>query len=103
MFKITRKQKRNDQSIAFFDPKNSMSEEVRNHIQQNYILTGKLLLSEDELSQDGLTLTTVIFWDSESSAREFGNDPVVSENLFKSGKSFTSDNNIELSITEEVL
>jgi hypothetical protein len=66
-----------------------------------YILTGKLLNAETNISEDGLTLTTMLIWDSQASSDAWRNDPIVQEQFVQVMKSYHAANGITVVRTEE--
>jgi len=57
----------------------SQPEDYRLHVGKNYIFTGKIISRQESLSEDGLILTVITYWDSEESRSEYVNDPVIVE------------------------
>ncbi len=84
MFRSIRKQVRPNTSVVFFDPPTAATTtpEFKQYMWENYMSTGKLITIDNTLSEDGLSLVNTTIWDSEASAIQFKDDPVVVQNLF---------------------
>jgi hypothetical protein len=63
--------------VEFFSVNDSQHEAFRTNWGTKYLLTGKVMLAEIDLSSDKLTQTIVHAWDSEESFKESIADPVV--------------------------
>ncbi len=83
MYQITKKQVRSSTEVAFYSPATSttLAEEHKRRFYEKYVLTGKQISVANEVSEDGLTQTTIAVWISEEAANEFLNDPEMVHHL----------------------
>jgi hypothetical protein len=70
-------QTRPNKDIAFWSASEHGSSEYIKYVRASYFETGKIKKTENSLSDDGLTLTTKVSWDSEHAFLEFRNDNKV--------------------------
>ena len=101
MFIVTRKQIRPSINVPFFSPENCMqnSQEFKDYVYENYILTEKMLYTSKEVSESGLELVTTIVWSKREYAEGYWQDPFIVENLANLKKEYIEKNNI----TEEIV
>ena len=99
MFQTIRKQIRPNTSVEFYSPEKSpnITKSILKHQFQNYILTGKQIDVVKEISEDGLTQTITILWESKQAQQEFVNDPVM-QTMINDSESYRLANNITLEI-----
>ena len=96
MFKETRKQTRPDTNVQFWtvqtDP--AVTDEFRNYFYENYVLTGKFISTMSEISNDGLSMTMIAIWNSESDYTDSTNDPAIQAGLRNNANAWWTANNI---------
>jgi hypothetical protein len=93
MFKIIKKQVRPNTSVNFYAPTDA---DLRAYLLENYIRTGKMQVPETVISQDGLEQSTTVLFASEETAREWKNDPVVTEKHHTPLEAYCAANGIDL-------
>jgi hypothetical protein len=103
MFRTIVKHTRPNTSVEFFNPKNSslVSDETRLHIRNNYIVTGKIVHSEEVISEDGLSMTITAIFQNEATYNEWMNDTIITEQLRGVGNSYREANGISSVIESE--
>ena len=96
MYRVITKHTRPNTSVEFFNPKTStlVTDEVKNYIGKNYIVTGKLVHSEETLSENGLDLNLTAIYQDEASCNEFKNDTTIIEQFFAIGTAYREANGI---------
>jgi hypothetical protein len=96
MYRVITKHTRPNQTVDFFSPKTStlVSEETRLHIRDNYIVTGKIVHSEDSLSENGLELTITAIYQDEATYNEWKNDTIIINGMYNIGLAFRETNGI---------
>lgn len=72
MFILTKKSIRPSTNVEFYATTN----EYLLHFKSTYVVSGKIISSVKEISDDQLTLTMKITWDSMQSYLDYNNDPV---------------------------
>lgn len=97
MWQVVRKQVRPNTSVEFYDPTTSstLDRNVLRYFFQNYIVTGKHIDVTKTVSEDGLTQTITVLWESQEAETEFTNDPMTSV-LLEDGQSYRTANSISL-------
>jgi|688.fasta_scaffold657285_2 hypothetical protein len=104
MFIVTKKQIRPNTSVEFFSIKDypQIQEVFKQYMYQTYMSTGKLLASDETISEDGLTKTVVTWWLDEQSANEWTADPICSANFTNLYKQHCQDNGITISVESRI-
>jgi hypothetical protein len=99
MWQIVRKQVRPNTNVEFYDPTTSstLDRNILRYFFQNYIVTGKHIDVTKTLSEDGLTQTITVLWESQEAETEFTNDPMTAI-MFDDGQNYRTANNISLEI-----
>lgn len=99
MFKTIRQQIRPNTSVEFYSPDQSpnLAEAMFKHQYKTYIQTKKQLKVTKDLSEDGLTQTVTIFWESREAAKEYANDPII-QDMIKDSENYRNAHGIELKI-----
>lgn len=99
MFIITKKSMRNADSIPFYD----MPATAGIYFREKFILTGKFIKMDRQLSDNKLILTTITSWKSHQDFLDFMADEFCQENVIDPNNRYDIDNNIETeySVTEE--
>lgn len=100
-FKIKRIQKRPSTDILFFHETNLISNDYEVYFAKNYRETKKIISFFKELSDDKLTVTTIIEWQSEDALVEFLNDPFCQEKYLKISAEYELQNNVKTEIYTE--
>ena len=97
MWQIVRKQVRPNTSVDFYDPTTSttLDKNILRYFFQNYILTGKHIDVAKAVSEDGLTQTITVLWESQEAEAEFANDPQTVA-LYDDGQNYRTANGISL-------
>lgn len=102
MYKLTNVQTRPNTSVAFWTKDHpALTQEYSTYYKDNYIVTGKHLSFDTEVSPDGLVLTTTIIWDTEASAISWKEDPVVITNFFTPQTTYFQESGISITRTEQ--
>mgnify|MGYP000132306783 CR=1 FL=1 len=96
MFKVVKIQTRPNTSVPFWQGRNdpALTDEFRNYFYENYVLTGKFISVNPEVSSDGLELTNTMIWNSEADWQSMLADPVVQEGLIDKAKAHIAAQNI---------
>jgi hypothetical protein len=96
MYRVITKHTRQSQTVDFFSPKTStlVSDETRAHIRNNYVITGKIVNSEDSLSENGLELTIEAIYQDEATYNEWRNDTTITEGIYAIGTAYREANGI---------
>jgi hypothetical protein len=106
MYRVTIKHTRPNQTVDFFSPKTStlVSDETRAYIRNNYVVTGKIVHSEDSMSENGLELTIAATYQDEATYNEWKNDTVITQGVYNIGTAYREANGIasELISAEEI-
>jgi hypothetical protein len=99
MWQVVRQQSRPNTSVEFYDPANSttLDRNVLKYVFQNYIVTGKHIDVTKTVSEDGLTQTITVLWESQEAETEFTNDPNTAP-IFEDGQNYRTANNITLEV-----
>jgi hypothetical protein len=96
MIQLTVKEIRPNTSVNFFegiqDP--SVDQSIRDYFFENYIETGKLIATEKNLSEDGLTLTKIMIWNSDQDRQDFIKDPFLIQHMHSKKSKYNAENNI---------
>ena len=97
MWQVVRKQVRPNTTVEFYDPSTSstLDRSILQYFFQNYILTGKHIDVTKTVSEDGLTQTITVLWESQEAETEFTNDPNTAP-IFEDGQNYRTVNNITL-------
>jgi hypothetical protein len=75
------KQTRATLDIQFWSSKHSATADSLKYIKEKYVDTSKIKKTDNTVSEDGLTLTTRTFWNSEKDFFEFRNDQRIIEDF----------------------
>ena len=96
MYRVIIKHTRPSQSVEFFNPKTStlVSDETRAHIRNNYVVTGKIVNSEESISPDGLDLTIAVVYQDEATYDAWKSDTVIVEGVYNIGVAHRESNGI---------
>jgi hypothetical protein len=99
MWQVVRKQVRPNTTVEFYDPSTSstLDRSILQYFFQNYILTGKHIDVTKTVSEDGLTQTITVLWESQEAEIEFTNEPMQAM-LLEDGQNYRSANGISLEI-----
>jgi hypothetical protein len=97
MWQVVRKQIRSNTSVEFYDPTTSVTldKNILKYFFQHYIMTGKHIDVTKAVSEDGLTQTITVLWESQAAETEFTNDSMTSI-LLEDGQNYRSANGISL-------
>lgn len=93
MYQVIREQKRPNIDVSFFSI-TSCGQEVVDYWNNEIIGTGKQISNIHTLSEDGLTLTSVILFKSKEAWQEMISDRYLNENLFVAQDAYNKDNSI---------
>lgn len=105
MYIVTKKQVRPNQTVDFFNISSPLiSLEAKEYYKNNYKLTGKLVYVDVGLSDDGLTQTASMMWESKQVYDEFMADPIIGAQIRDISDEYRIANGIttELVSTEEI-
>lgn len=102
MYIVTRVHTRPNLEVEFFHPKEATTPEFKNYFIETYIGTGKSILIEHSVSEDGLAMTSTSIWDNEASFTQFSNDPNANE-LITTATAYNTANGIIETITVETV
>jgi hypothetical protein len=104
MFVVTRKQTRPNTTVEFFAIRNFPDPlgEFKQYMDTTYMSTGKLIDSDETISEDGLTKTIVTTWVDEAAATQWVNDPICNEKFTNLYKQHCQDNGITISIESRI-
>jgi hypothetical protein len=96
MYRVITKHIRPNQAVDFFSPKTStlVSDETRTYIRNNYVDSGKIVHSEDSLSENGLELTITAVYQDEAAYNEWRNDTTITEGVYNIGLGYREANGI---------
>lgn len=96
MYRVIIKHTRPNQTVDFFSPKTStlVSNETRAYIRNNFVTTGKIVHSEDSLSENGLDLTITAIYLDEATYNEWRNDTTITEGVYNIGLAYREANGI---------
>jgi hypothetical protein len=96
MYRVITKHTRPNQTVDFFSPKTStlVSDETRQYIRNNYVVTGKIVHSEDSLSENGLELSIAAIYQDEATYNEWRNDTTITEGVYAIGTAYREANGI---------
>jgi len=104
MYKITNVQTRPNTGVSFWTKENpALTAEYLEYYKNTHITTGKHIDFSSSVSDNGLSLTTVIIWDSEASADQWRNDPVVIDGFINLMRSYLDANGITVVKTTETI
>ena len=97
MFQTVRQQIRPNTSVEFYSPDQSpnITREILRYQFINYIKNGKQIDVTKSISEDGLTQTITVLWDSQASQEEYTNDLTIKA-IFEDGEAYRVANGIEL-------
>lgn len=97
MWQVVRKQVRPSTSVEFYDPTTSVTldKNILKYFFQQYIMPGKHIDVTKTVSEDGLTQTITVLWESETAEAEFANDPQTVA-LYDDGQNYRTTNGISL-------
>lgn len=93
MYQVIREQKRPNNDVKFFSI-TTCGQEVVDYWNREIIGTGKQISNSHTLSEDGLTLTSVILFKSKEAWQEMIADRYLTENLFVTQDAYNKDNGI---------
>jgi hypothetical protein len=96
MYRVITKHTRPSTSVEFFNPKTStlVSDETKLYIRDNFILTGKIIHSEESLSEDGLEMTIMVIYPDEASFNEWKDDAIIDEKIYQVASEYSKENGI---------
>lgn len=96
MYRVVIKHTRPNTNVDFFNPKTSplITAEAKMYIRDTYMLTGKIIHTEDALSEDGLTLTLTSMYPDEATYNQWKSDTFVNENIYEIGRQYREANGI---------
>lgn len=97
MFKTVYQITRPSTEVEFFNMRDSLliSENSKDHLQNSYIITGKIVSFVNELSEDTLSMSSTTIWDSKNSYNEFNSDPIIVEGVINVREQYRTSNGIE--------
>jgi hypothetical protein len=97
MWQVVRKQVRPSTSVEFYDPTTSstLDKNILRYFFQHYIMPGKHIDVTKTVSDDGLTQTITVLWESEAAEIEFTNDSMTTA-LLEDGQNYRTANSISL-------
>ena len=103
MYKTIRQQIRPNTDVEFYSPENSsnITQDMKRYLFFTYVSTGKQLDVEKTISEDGLTQTITILWDSEESNNEYMIDPIT-EIIKADSDAYRKEKGIRLEIISRV-
>jgi hypothetical protein len=102
MHKRTIVQTRPSTNVDFWTKENPLvAEDYLSHFRDTYVLTGNLLDVTNSVSEDGLTMTTQLIWQSDAVAESWKNDPVVQQGFLSKMESYHTANGITTLRTKE--
>ena len=102
MYKITVVQTRPNLSVDFWTKDHpALTAEYLEYYRNTYIITGKHLAFNTDVSVDSLSLTTVMTWDSEASANAWKQDPTCVAGFFELQSAHFEATGISVSRTTE--
>lgn len=103
MYIITKKQTRPSVEIPFYFEKNEISDEYKNYFQKKFVETGKIRLSSLTYSDDRLTITRVLTWESRDAFLEFTTDPFCYDTVIEPNRLYDIEHDItsDIEITKE--
>ena len=96
MYRVIAKHTRPSTGVEFFNHKTSplISPETGAYIRENYIITGKIVHSEESLSENGLELTVTSIYQDEATYNEWKNDSTIAEQFYAVSNSYREANGI---------
>ena len=95
MWQIIRKQIRPNVDVPFFSMQTDLvSNEFKQHWRDTYVQTDKLIYIHAEPSEDNLSLSITMIWDSRESVDAMLADPIVQENLLTIKNAYLEQNGI---------
>lgn len=96
MYRVIITHTRPNTSVEFFNPKTStlLTDATKIHIMNNYITPGKLIHSEESVSEDGLVHTLTATYQSEEVYQAWRTDPIINNDFFGVGEKYSEDNGI---------
>jgi len=99
MYQTVRKQIRPNTSVEFYSPDQSpnITRDILRYQFKTYIQTGKQLDVVKNISEDGLTQTITILWDSQASQEAYINDPTI-RTIFEDGETYRVANGINMQV-----
>ena len=101
MFKIIKKQTRQDVNIPFYFEITTTSDEYKLHMKVNYIDTRKLLNFSQEFSSDKLEVTSIASWATQKDFLDYLTDRFCYTSMLIPNDVYNLDNDIESEITVE--
>jgi hypothetical protein len=101
MFRITKKTIRPSIDIQFFTEAHPTSNTYKEYMYKHYIQTGKIIKVHQEISEDGLTATQIMDWNSREDFLDFLTVNVCEEELIAPGQLYDINNNIATEIHGE--
>lgn len=103
MFVQIKTHTRTSTDTNFFDFQNSdlITEEYRDYWRTNYIITGKCLFVQNELSEDRLVLTSTMMWNTRQDYDNFITDQYIVSGWLNKFVDYNSANNITFEVVSE--
>jgi hypothetical protein len=95
------KQTRATQDIQFWSSKNTATADSLKYIKEKYVDTSKIKKTDITVSEDGLTLTTRTFWNSEKDFFEFRNDQRIIEDFINPLNDYAATVGLKVSSVDE--
>jgi hypothetical protein len=100
MYTIDIKMTRPNTDVIFYTLKDeAVDASIKQYFYMTYMATGKFLLNESVLSEDGLVLMLTLYWESQEEYTLFQNDIYLKENFYNDRNTYWEANQI----TYEVL
>lgn len=103
MIKFIKTFTRPNANVEFFNAKTFMDQPSKIHMKTTYMDTGKMIPAEQQLSTDGLSLTTVVMFDTEQSLNEFKADSIIQASLLEARSLYNQANSITETTTVETV
>jgi hypothetical protein len=92
---LTRIQTRPSTDIPFFFETNLVSKDYEEYLKKTYRDTGKILGFDRTISDDKLTVTTNLIWESSAAFAEYYTDPICIEKFLTVSAEYEQTNNIK--------
>jgi len=87
MLRIIKTQVRTSLDVPFYDDTASSNDpEYRKYVYNNFIANNKLIKTERAISEDGLTMTILMTWDSEDSFLDLCTDEFCGKYLIRANQ-----------------
>lgn len=103
MYHVVKKQTRPSTEIEFYtmDNRNLVSSTIGRYYYDTYKKTGKCLMSQRQLSEDGLVENGILLWESKDAYLEFLNDPALAQHIIDRDTYNTANGIIRETVIEE--